>query len=307
MEITCNVLKRSSSIQINYKTKTKKFKNLNLESMSKKCNMTSFIKTISSEKYVCVSMDFIKEYFDNVNEDIGLAVLMTYYISSYANHIFGLYKTKFDQKLLCAANQVILSIENMSIDFPNIFDNYYSLYKTWKSKDSITEMNNLFEHIYEIAKGIQIQKTKNNNYDTSHLIKLMDNLFDFNSKYASKIILHNYELFDGLSEFKSHFWEKIKLTYKNDKDTLFVIIITELKIKLIPLLLNPVDRKEIYYGLDTENIINKIRTSEFDNAKKMEIINILQNKIKKINEKYIPDSTNNIISLFENMFEYIFN
>lgn len=327
MEIACDILKKSITSTINkHDDLKKKFRSLNLSDISRKSNMDSFLKLINSKKYMDITNEFIEKYFDNANNDTGLSILMAYYISSYSDVLFPSYKTRFEQKLILSANKVVLLIEKLlhiqDDDFPDKFyneflgtiDHYYSLYKLWKSRDSINEMSDLFENIQEVASIIKIQLRKQiptDKYD--YLITQMNTLFELNPKYALRIMLHNYNIFNGLQLFETKFWDKVVSVYQSNKDAMFVILVAELRIRLIPLLSNPLDRKDIYYGLDTEDIINKIRNYDLDNKKIIEIINILQDKIKKINNNFINQqithkiSEKDMILLFKNMFHSSFD
>jgi len=323
MEIACDILKKSS-ITERYSDIKKNFKSLNLNDISRTSSLETFIKIINTEKYINNVTSLIEEYFDNIDKDMGISILMAYCISSYSNKLFDSYKTKFEQKLILSANRVVLCIEKLlsnnkipdeqNEDFLNSIDHYYSLYKVWKSKDSINEMSRLFENIQDITNILKIQIIKKmpiGNYNC--LFEPMDKLFDLNVKYAIRILLHNYNIFDRLSLFETKFWESVTSNYQKYKDAIFVILVVELRIQLIPQLINPQDRKELYYNLDTEDIINKIRNSDLDNHKIIKIINLLQNKTNKINESYkikkltYKITDNELIETFQSMFYHVNN
>lgn len=303
MEIACEVLKKSSSINTlkNISKVQKKFKQLNLCSASKKLGSTSFMKMISDKKTIIVAKEFLSQYFENVNDDMGFGLLMGYYIVSYHNNIFGDYISKMENKLIISASKLI-NIINIQVneqqqhrELTNLFDVYYSLYKVWQSKDSITSMTESFETIKEITHVMNCKSKK----DYTHiLIDRIDIMFNIHPTYTTRIILHNYNIFNNMLAFKTHFWNKFKEI--KDKDTAFVIAVVELKIQLIPKLTDPKDRKNIYYNIDTENIINQISTSTFTHSKKHEIINILESTIKKVNNKFVGNGE------FSNMFDCLY-
>ena len=94
-----------------------------------------------------------------------------------------------------------------------------------------------------------------------------------NSKYTIRILLHNYFIF--IQELEEYFWlECVKTVYIKYPEIIFITLVTELKILLIPFLLNPKDRKEIYYGIDTEDLISKISDKGLDNDMILNIISI---------------------------------
>lgn len=329
MEIACDVLKKPLNTKILENNKDIKKKFLNISEIARTNSFETFIKVINTKKYIDSAISLIKKYFDNVDGDMGFSILMAYCISSYSDKLFGPHKTKFEQKLVLSANKLILLIEKLLMndkvqneyselnslneEFLSTIDHYYSLYKVWKSKDSIDEMTNLFDNMQEMSSilKIQIKRKMSTNYD--NLLETMNTLFELNTKYAIKIMLHNYDIFVGLQLFETKFWDNVVINYQKYKDAIFIILVAELKMQLIPLLINPLDRKELYYKLDTEDIICKIRNYELDINKIIEIINLLQNKTNKINDGYkimkitYKLSDDELIQLFKMMFHSINN
>jgi len=337
MEIACDILKKScpTSKYIDIK---KDFINLKLNVITKKDTMDTFLKLVNNKNYITIATRLLGEYFHNIDTNMGTSILMAYCISSFSDTLFSSYKTRFEQKLILSANKVVIYInklvnnnsvtEDFTHEFLNIIDHYYSLYKIWKSKDSINEMSDLFENIQTTTNVLKYQIKKNKsitsiasitsnisnksnilpiNYDS--LTDSLEKLFYLNAKYALRIILHNYDIFNELSSFEIKFWEKVKMLYPKYKDAMFIILVVELKIRLIQRLSDPSDRKDIYYKLDTENIIDKIRSGTLTNSKIIKIINMLQNKMSKINDNFICKELTNsqdidIIDIFSVMFNY---
>lgn len=331
MEIACDILKKSYPTNKHIDIK-KDFINLKLNCITKKDTANSFLKLINNKDYIITTTKLLGEYFHDVDTNMGTSVLMAYCIFSFSDTLFSSYKTRFEQKLVLSANKVVIYMnklvnnthvsEEFANDFLHVIDHYYSLYKIWKSKDSINEMSNLFEDIQTTTNIIKYQnkinkinKTKkykesniiNINYDP--LINSLEKIFYLNSKYALRIMLHNYDIFDELPLFETTFWNKVKVIYPKHKDAMFVILVVELKIRLIQRLSDPLDRKEIYYKLDTENIIDKISAGSLSNSKIIKIINMLQNKTSKINSNFtykeLIDNKNkeiDIINIFSSMY-----
>ncbi len=331
MEIACDILKKSypTSKYIDIK---RDFINLKLNVLTKKDTMDSFLKLVNDKNCITITTKLLSEYFYNIDTNMGISILMAYCISSFSDTLFSSYKTRFEQKLILAANKVVIYMnklvnnnsvtEDFTHEFLNIIDHYYSLYKIWKSKDSINEMSNLFENIqttitilkYQIRKPVLITPNKPSisTINCDSLIDSLEKLFYLNAKYALRIMLHNYDIFDELLPFEIIFWEKVKILYPKYKDAMFIILVAELKIRLIQRLSDPSDRKDIYYKLDTENIIDKIRSGSLTNSKIIKIINMLQNKTSKINNNFICKElinsrdidTVDIVNIFSVMFNY---
>lgn len=317
MELACDILKRS-------KEETKKeiemeddinlkFQKLGLNSIS---TPTDFLNSIKKEKYICCTKALLEQYFQNVDDDMVNAIQMSYCLSSFSNEIFDSYKSRFEQKLIVAANKVMIAIDKLiknsepPSEFYNIIDNYLSLYKVWKSQDSINVLTKLFEEIQKELKIIKLQKKKGLNINLSKSEELIDKLFLENPKYATRILLHNYNIFSDSQDIEKYFWNCVQNTCKKYWDIIFVTLVAELKIHLIPFLTDPCDRKKIYYSLDTENLIQKISNNELTSDVVHNIMIIFSNKIKKINSKFIfetidEDSIPSIVKLFESFYHEV--
>lgn len=324
MEIACDILKKST-ISERYKEVKRKFRDLKLSDTCRNTSYHSFQKLIQNNKYLAPTISFIEQYFDDVDDDFATSILMAYCISTYPDNLFDNYRSRFEQKLILSANRVVLYIErlltesNLSEDFHNeffnIIDHYYSLYKIWKSKDSINKMSVIFDEMKELINIFRFQSRKNilvnnvNNCD--NILKLLDELFDLNGKYATRILLHNYDIIKKIPNIELRFWEHVKSNYLENKEALFIILVAELRIRLIPLLTNPSDRKELYYSIDTEDIIDEVRSYEFTQKKSNKIIKILQNKVCIVNKTYNKKDLDtyideNIIDVFSGMFNAIY-
>ena len=219
------------------------------------------------------------------------AILMAYCISLFTNQIFESYKSRSEQKLILAANKVVITLEKfvdgiIDDNFYGVLDYYLSLYRIWKSEDSLKILTKLFDQIQEQCKIMNIQVKKGIKIDFDFVSNLIDELFHINCKHATRILLDNYSLFDNIIKVKQYIWKKIQQCYYKHYDEMFLIIVAELRIKLIPLLSDPFDRKKIYYHIDTDDLIQIIRNSALTNTKIADIINTFGNKFKKINHSF---------------------
>ncbi len=310
MELACDIPKQSKKIIIENKINDK-FKKLRLHGIQ---DLHVFLSKIKKEKYIKRTTLLLEQYFQDVEKDMVDAVLMAYCISSFSDKLFDSYKSRFEQKLIFAANKVVVAIDKLIInseppsEFYNTIDHYVSLYKVWKSQDSINELTKLFEEIQNEIQIMNLQKKRGLNINTTKSKELIDKLFLKNSKYATRILLHSYDIFNNSHELEKYFWNCVKTAYQKYHDVIFVTLVSELKIRLIPLLTDPYDRKKIYYSIDTEELIQKISNMLLTNDAIMNIINIFGNKIKKINSKFIFETIvddkvpNHIVNLFESLY-----
>lgn len=306
MELAFSILKKSE-ITYNQDIKYDKitnFKNLKLKNIN---NLNDFFSLIKKDKYINATKDFLKQYFQDIDIIMVTAIQMAYGISLFSDKIFDSYKSRFEQKLIFAANKVMVIIEkllesdnqnqkNEDISgFYSIIDNYLSLYKVWKSQDSIDSLTKLFNEFEKELKIIKIQKRRSITINTKNSKDIIDKMFKIDAKYAVRILLHNYFIF--ITDIQEYFWKCVKTTYEKYPEIIFITLVTELKILLIPFLKNPNDRKQIYYNIDTEDLINKISDRGLDDDLIHEIISIFKKFI--LPDIDVKENSKENIDLFE--------
>jgi len=363
MEMTCDILKKTSTSERYREVKTK-FRELKLNNLSRSESFKTFTKIINKQKYLELTKRLLQEFVQNVTDDLSHSILMAYCMSAFPNNVFSS-KTRFETKLLLFANKIVIMVENLINDkmvnsefydeshnskryfatsfnndeshnskryfatsfnngeshnskryFPPSFNNdefisnvdhYYSLYKTWQSEDHINNVSNVYDLIQEDVNIIQIQQKRNIECSYSNLNSKIIKLFCMNPKYATRILLHNYNIFTKMRKVQKTIWNEIYSNYNNNKEIMFLILTSEIKIKLIQILTFSDDRKEIYYGIETENIINKMRIYELSVIEINDILTILQNKVHKLDSDYIikhitKNCNKEIIPIFKEMF-----
>jgi hypothetical protein len=232
-------------------------------------------------------------------------------------------------------------------EFYNTVDTYYSLYSLWKSEDSIDKAIQLLEQIlYDV--GISYLKTRKMaslnvpvqksasvstprsdivkstslsvvssssydyfiNYDYGPIEENIHKLFKINSKFALNLILDNYSKFKSNEKLQNIIWTVIKAFFPKPKDEVLLLLISQVRIKLIPLLTSIQDRKDIYYDIDSEKIIDNIRNDQFNFKSIKEIIDRLQAKVYVVNHNYKYHKINKysgtrILYIFKDMFNTI--
>lgn len=302
MEIACDIIKQkldksNKSFELSI---AQNFKDLNLKNI---CSLNDFFNLSKKEKYIDATRNLLKLYFQNVDMVMISAIQMAYCISLFSDKIFDSYKNKFEQKLIYSANKVMITIEriigiteeNMEpSNFYNIIDNYLSLYKIWKSQDSIDSLNKVYCEYEKELRIIKIKKKRKMNICLDKLNGYINKMFEINPKYATRILLHNYPNFI-MGNHEEYFWESVKKAYEEFPEIIFITLVSELKILLIPFLKNPSERKEIYYNIDTEDLIKQIGISGI--SKKM-ISDVLDIFCKFIFEDINVDNYKKDIDLF---------
>ena len=208
-------------------------------------------------------------------------------------------------------NALIFSFFNPlpDLEFYDIVDYYYSLYKIWSSPD-ITVINNIYDKLIDACIEYRINK-----YGIHTIIRLIKKMFIINNKMATKTLLQNYKNFVDINIVSNEIWKCIATINDRNWDHVILIMIAELRIHFIPQLKTSSDRKDIYYKIDIENIIKLIRNNEFHCEKLDTIMNIFISKINKVYNAYmLPFSREyenlqlyykHIVDLFEQMYTII--
>ena len=323
MEIATDILiKKYNEYNSNY---YQDFKKLNLLELVKNTSYDKFIKTIQQPNYLDNTKNFISQFIKAEQQDIidvSKALLMSYAISAYPGDIFGQYHTNFDKSLILNANRLVLEIEesiNNQIYKNNLNDSldyFYSLYKVWESKESINEIEEIYDKMIHELKLINLNEKRNNNENNdihqNNVITYLFELFNLNQKYTTKIILAKYnDMSDKTFKFEKYFWMKTEELYKHSSDIFFIILLSELRVHVIHRLKTPEERKDIYYTVDIEDIIYKIRNDELHDTDIKKIINIMQDKVSIINKNYQKKTVhinkkNNVVKIFRSLYNAIF-
>nr|QBK89162.1 MAG: hypothetical protein LCMiAC02_02560 [Mimivirus LCMiAC02] len=301
MELACDIIRRKD-FSINPSLLLSEIKKLGISFNIKNNNPKNFKKVVKT--YLPYFDNLAKYLFNKDNKDLGYALLLTYYISEYPTKIlysnlqkkqnYSSFQTKLNDQdkheIVNAANRVILFLEgvNDNIDkFYDAVDYYYALYKIWTS-DDLYRINNLFHELYKLCSH------KDNRYKST-IINILDKMFSLNTKMTIQILLENYKHFVINKVITNYIWNTIKKistgtinqescdhNVDSDIQHIILIMITRLRIELISLLSNSADLKDIYYKIDTENIIRNIRNYKFNQSEINYIINILISKINKL-------------------------
>ena len=300
MEVACELIKKNHSKNIKNNSL---FENINKFYFNEndKNSIEIFLKKISSKQYNNIIKNITEELFDNTNNDLNDALSCAYYFSYFGNVVFEK-KSDFEYKLLNIANKVIMEFENIKIKgkpsniFYETFDNYYSLYKTWSSIDKIEKLEGMLMELIELYNCYDCKILKTKNKILVNMEQISSNMFDIDGNYTSKIILNNYKLLSINDKLKDKIWLNISELFKHEykRDSLILVMVAELRIKIIPKLKSSTDRKEVYYNIDVEDLSNKLRHNKLNPQKLIKIIQIFSDKLINIDINFKPLPLTNI-------------
>jgi len=306
MELACDIIRRKTT-RIKPRHIIKKIKKLNIVQYLNNSHQNFLYK---AKKYCLSTFNYLaRELFSNHDDDLGYALLLAYYISSYSDDIFSI-KTEYENKLIMASNKVILylqgTISNIDHEFYDTVDYYYSLYKIWNSPD-LKKINILYDTLIDscveyklvsIAPAIynNHSRTKKLNYTNSlkrhqthsakvksfsdKMVDIINTMFIINNKMTIKLLLQNYRQYANIKAVTDTLWKHIDDI--SDIRHIILIIIAELRIKIIHQSYTPIDKKDIYYKINIEDMIRNIRNDTLTPKKINGIINLFTSKIQKI-------------------------
>ncbi len=306
MELACDIIRRKTT-RIKPRYIIGKIKKLNIVKYLNKSHQDFLYK---AKKYCLPTFNHLaRELFSNHDDDLGYALLLAYYISSYSDDIFNV-KTEYENKLIMASNKVILylqgTISNIDHEFYDTVDYYYSLYKIWNSPD-LKKINILYDTLIDLCvkyklvsitlaiyndhkpikklnyinslKRHQTQNTKIKSF-SDKMIDIVNTMFIINNKMATKLLLQNYRQYVNIKAITNTLWKHIDNI--SDVRHIILIIIAELRIKIIHQSYTSIDKKDMYYKVNIEDMIRNIRNDTLTPKKINSIINLFTAKIQKI-------------------------
>lgn len=340
MEVACEIIrKKNSSIPHNATTKVVK-KLLELIKPEQNgynghngmdiASPNKFLEKITSLNVMKIADSLAEALFDNNKRDIGYSIVFAYYISTFHHSIFGQKRSRTETKLTMYANQVVSHIEEFNRlgqlrdEFYESFDHYYSLYKTWISQESLQDIDEYFDEMVEQLKGykmkLRIKKVHDKKLEAD-IISTLEKMLNKDSSFAIKTLLTNYDLIRGYGFITKHIWEKVSKEVYRKNDSILLIMVAELRISIIPQLKESKDRKDIYYKIDTEEMVKKIRNNDFTQKDLASILDLISTKVKKFNpsfnkpnlknlykgskDKWTRQYCNSIVSIFKSLFDAV--
>lgn len=285
MEVACNVIKKLESIKVNDTTKTiQDLKRLNLLNQLQNNGYEKTKYRFNSKEYERVANSFMNTFFKNTKKDLGKALLTAYLITGYEDQMFQLTEAPFEKKLSFAASKTVVMIErilktkNVDEEFYGTFDHFYSLLTLWSMKDNIETVSNLYK---ELKLKINLRT-----HNTEDLKKVLKNMLNINVNLTFKAVLEDYRTIYKNRELCKYFWSQLRTFLDDHRENLYVILISEIRVKLIKTIKNCSDRKDIYYNIDTDKLIEKIRDNDFNPQLITDYFNLIYQKMKTLNQEF---------------------
>lgn len=303
MEIACGVIQKTKKkINVNI---LQKFINLDLFNIINSVTCDEFLHIIKSKKVFDIADNFIKLLIKNTHKNITDSLLMAYCIVGYNDSLFKFYKSTTDVKLINTAKNLIIIIHDSSQFNNNInlyieriiftFDYYLSLYNIWQSGKTLGDIS---KYIYELKKYIDIYNTENTNKKIKkYLEHIVKKILLPKNNFGIKAIMEHYYIFcdkNNVVHLVNYIWTNIinnaKIKYKKYQNILLVLI-SEVRILMVKFTNDPIEKKNLYYNIDIEDIIKNIINDTF-NASSLSIVinNIIDiaNSIFKNVKSYSP-------------------
>lgn len=287
------------------------FKIFNLDAFVKENSPEKFLTHIYNNNLIDIANNMLHRLF-RMEKNFGECLLMAYYISNY--------KKNFDMKLITLSTLVVkylsqfINADKVSYKIYgkllDVFDTYQSLYYCWKNKDQISNIQDKINQLNEIITCMN----KVENYDYSTILNDIQESFQNYPLESLKLFLQSYKVYKLHTNIKNAIWNNIGYINKN-KIQMILIMIAEIRLLLIQTFANIENRKMLYYDIDVENIVDKIRNNKFKpkyiNKIIIKLIYVMRetkidtsqlnqyNNLKKINQEYI----NTILCIFRQMYD----
>ena len=180
------------------------------------------------------------------------------------------------------------------------------------SNEKLNNISNLIDKLIDIVNGNI--KSKHSDH-IKRIKKIIKKIFSINVNFAIKSLLNNYDLFSDVEGILDIIWDNIKHTVK-DYIHVFVIMMAEIRVKLIKSIDSAIDRRTIYYNVDIDTIIKEIRNNTFDIGEFNKVFKIIALHTGKLNNSvqyHVPfpdfskESINNIMLAFKDIFNTLYN
>lgn len=233
----------------------------------------------------------------NLNE-----LQMAYFIAAIPNMIYKLHHSIYDEELINLSNKLINIIESKE-NIPNDdLSKYSKLYSKWCTQNPIITLKHKFIEITHFIKYYKYHLK--NNTATPNMVTdfelIIKRLLSLDEIYTIQLLMEHYKLFIGIDNIKKIIWDIIHSVFKKNSGSVLIILVERLKNKIIPMLADPNDRRDIYYNIDIEYLLHDMD---------IEILNmcviLIQHKVIKIDPSFIIKTDINI-KLLNELFDILF-
>jgi hypothetical protein len=290
MVLTCDIAIATNNICIN-KEICRNFRNtMNSISYYDLKIIDDEIKSINIKN---ITDNFLCQFYSYYNPTFATYLPMAFYISSRTDEMFSDNKTIFEEKIISSANNLVNIICNyldnfeqndmkVSKKFFKSFDMFCSLYNCIVMRKIISKQTEFVDTLLELIR-INYNTKNNNNKECCHILK---QLFKKNQRFAIKLLLNNYKKIKNNKYVNDYLWKKILVNLNFSFHNMFIILISELEKKILLSLKTSIDRKDMYYNVNIDDIITGFINNTFTNDKIYNLIIITQDKIKLLNPNY---------------------
>lgn len=271
-------------------------KKSNLNNKAKHYNLQEFENYVNSNECKNTYIELSKCLFSNCNyNDIADSILKAYILKHYGKQLGSWYENNYDKEMNYCSSIVVEGITDIircdkiekNNKFILIMDYYYSLYQIWNSKINVNnitkKMNSIIENVntYEIMYIMDYKSVIELEKDIKKNINDLFNTYKF---MALCILKDNY---DKLGKFKEYFWNNVKSISDNYHSC--AIILEHIRNKLLESTTDVIEKKNIYYNIDIDDLINKIKIREIKDADIHSYIKLIYSimQLKYENKNYI--------------------
>lgn len=230
-------------------------------------------------------------------------VQMAYFIAAIPEVIYKLHSSIYNEELIKCANDLVQQIESKKMISDTDFHKYSQLYSKWSHSNPIINLKHKFVEVTHFIKYYKYH-LKNGTTNPNMIVNfesIIDKLIAIDEIYTIQLLIEHYKSFVAINDIKKSIWKIIENAMQHNQAGVMVILIEQMKNKIIPLLKNADDRRDIYYNIDIEYLIHDM---DIDILKMC--IAIVQYKLVKIYPSFAVKTDINI-ELFIQMFDLLFN
>lgn len=158
--------------------------------------------------------------------------------------------------------------------------------------------NNLIEiekSLDQLIENIKLENyfLKQKNYHSKHKIvsenlDLIKNMFKINPTFALKTILPEYKILSNQNVlYEEIIWKYVYKNFNSNYENIILILISELRLYLIKNSKHIGQKKDLYYKIEIETVINKLRNDNLNTEDIFSILHILyENCPSELKRKY---------------------
>lgn len=253
MEIATEIIKIRETY--NSKNRIRRF-----ISLVKECKLTELsvedMKNVDSQKIQKIDVMFNKLFI--TKRKIGEALVFAYLIVSCTDQLFSTYKTTLENRLIKAAFNLVYKIEHSKdfTQFIDLFDHYNCLYNLWTKNSVVETIDNVMQTVVEL--------TLFNNKYVDKINDMLDDVISVDKMLGLKIIFVNYWKLCSVPAVLNKVWQIVEDQLKTDFEQTVLILLAELRIRIINVCNSPLYKKKLYYKVDLEDVVRKIRSNKLD-------------------------------------------